>query len=303
MATCVVALLPIAIGTLVTTLRAGMAFADWPTSDGHNMLLYPWLNDLRHTDRFTEHGHRLAGMLIGLTSIALVAVAFLRERRRWVRVYAVFILIAVIGQGLLGGARVLMDANLLAMVHSITGAVFFAMCVLFASLTGRRWQERLREPSRPLSMSLSSAVLVLPLVVLMQYWLGGMFRHMGRMMFEHLVGAGIVSLLALACAVALLRTGPGTLRRTGKLLLAVLLLQLVLGAGAWFTKLNIPALGWVASTGSLSSVVFRSLHTIGGMLLLTASVLAAVQVAGRTTWQAVVAPVSIESGSRQEGLA
>ena len=43
-ATCFVALLPIGIGTLVTTLRAGMAFTDWPTSDGQNMLLYPWLN-------------------------------------------------------------------------------------------------------------------------------------------------------------------------------------------------------------------------------------------------------------------
>ena len=76
-ATCCVALLPIAIGTLVTTLRAGMAFADWPTSDGHSMLLYPWLNDVRNIDRFTEHGHRLAGMVIGITSIALVAVAYL----------------------------------------------------------------------------------------------------------------------------------------------------------------------------------------------------------------------------------
>lgn len=302
-ATCFVALLPIAIGTLVTTLRAGMAFADWPTSDGHNMLLYPWLNDLRHTDRFTEHGHRLAGMLIGLTSIALVAVTFLREQRRWVRLYSVAILIAVIGQGLLGGARVLMDANLLAMVHSITGAAFFAMCVMFATLTGRRWAASLSERCGPLSMSASSAIVILPILVLMQYWLGGMFRHLGRMMFEHLAGAGLVAVLGLFCAVALIRTGPGALRRSGLLILAALLLQLSLGIGAWVTKLNVPALGWVASTGSLSSVVCRSLHTIGGMLLLTASVQSAVRVACSVSWVPVPSTLNIEPAGRKESLA
>ena len=85
----------------MTTLKAGMAFADWPTSDGQNMLLYPWLNDLRNTDKFVEHGHRLAGMLIGFVSIGLVIVTFLKEQRRWVRGFSVAILISVIGQGLL----------------------------------------------------------------------------------------------------------------------------------------------------------------------------------------------------------
>ena len=32
-------LLPILMGALVTTLDAGMAFPDYPTSDGHNMFL------------------------------------------------------------------------------------------------------------------------------------------------------------------------------------------------------------------------------------------------------------------------
>ena len=33
--------LQICAGGLVTTLGAGMAFEDWPTSDGQNMFLYP----------------------------------------------------------------------------------------------------------------------------------------------------------------------------------------------------------------------------------------------------------------------
>jgi cytochrome c oxidase assembly protein subunit 15 len=301
-ATCVVALLPIGIGTLVTTLRAGMAFADWPTSDGHNMLLYPWLSDLRNPDRFAEHGHRLAGMVIGVTSIALVAVAFLRERRSWVRNYSIGILVAVIAQGLLGGARVLLDANLLAMVHSLSGALFFAMCVVFAMLTGKKWAAARDDTSRCKGAA-AAAVLLLPVIVLMQYWLGGMFRHMGRMMYEHLAGAVIVTLVALLSSVILLRSGSGALRTSGRFVLGALLIQLGLGAGAWLTKLNVPALGWVASTGSPASVVFRSTHTIGGMLLLTSSVLAAVHVARRFSWQSVSSPLSADGVGTKEKLA
>jgi hypothetical protein len=123
---------------------------------------------------------------------------------------------------------------------------------------------------------------------------------MGRMMFEHLAGAAVITVAATACAFLLMRTGPGVLRRTGMLIAAALLFQLMLGTGAWFTKLNVPALGWVASTGSLASVIFRSLHTIGGMLLLTSTVLGATQVLRLQAWQ----PVSVRlNGTTQEGLA
>jgi cytochrome c oxidase assembly protein subunit 15 len=284
-----------------------MAFADWPTSDGQNMLLYPWLNDLKHTDRFTEHGHRLAGMVIGLTSIALVAVAFLRERRTWVRWFSIAILIAVIGQGLLGGARVLMDASLLAMVHSLTGALFFAMCVAFAMLTGTRWTAGQKsifdQHSSQLSLPASIVVMTLPFLVLVQYCLGGMFRHMGRMMFEHLAGAGIVVLAGITCVMLLLRSESDILRRSGTGILLALLLQLGLGIGAWLTKLNVPSLGWVASTGSLASVVFRSMHTIGGMLLLTTAVLAAVHVVRQLSWNSVPSPLTLDRSVSKEGLA
>jgi cytochrome c oxidase assembly protein subunit 15 len=279
-----------------------MAFADWPTSDGHNMLLYPWLSDLRNPDRFAEHGHRLAGMVIGFTSIALVAVAFLRERRSWVRMYSIVILVAVVAQGLLGGARVLLDANLLAMVHSLSGAIFFVLCVVFAMLTGSKWSAA-RADMFQCSAAAAAAVLLLPVFVLMQYWLGGMFRHMGRMMYEHLAGAVLVTLVALLASVLLMRSKSASLRSSGRLVLSALLIQLGLGVGAWFTKLNVPALGWVASTGSLASVVFRSAHTIGGMLLLTSSVLAAVHVARRLSWQAVTSPLNADRVGTKERLA
>ncbi len=66
-ATAATALLPIVVGALVTSHKAGMAFADWPTSDGQGMFAYPWLKSAG--DKFIEHGHRLAGILIDRLSI------------------------------------------------------------------------------------------------------------------------------------------------------------------------------------------------------------------------------------------
>src|SRR5580658_9089976 len=108
-ATAVTALLPIAVGSLVTTLDAGMAFRDWPTSDGQGMLSYPWLQSAG--DKFIEHGHRLAGITIGCVSILFALTAWVWEPRRWVRFCALGVLAAVIVQGVLGGGRVLADAR------------------------------------------------------------------------------------------------------------------------------------------------------------------------------------------------
>jgi len=76
-----VATLPLMIvGGHVTTEGYGMAFPDWPTSDGENMLTYSWFD--RAADKFYEHGHRLLGMLVGFLSIALVIVAFKVEDKK-----------------------------------------------------------------------------------------------------------------------------------------------------------------------------------------------------------------------------
>ena len=122
-------------------------------------------------------------------------------------------------------------------------------------------------------------------------------------MFEHLAGAAIVTFAGLMSSVMLIGSGSGILRKSGIFILGALIIQLGLGAGAWLTKLNVPALGWVVSTGSPMSVVVRSMHTIGGMLLFTSSVFASLHVARRFCWQSVSSPLSGESVVTREGLA
>lgn len=279
-ATILVALLPIGIGSVVTTLKAGMAFADWPTSDGENMLLYNFFKDLRHTDRFVEHTHRLAGVLIGFFTIALLAVTFWKEKTGWVRKWSVAILVAVIVQGLLGGIRVIQNAQAMAMVHSITGGLFFAMCFVFAHSVRRpgqiQQQQDAAKDSRT-SASLFYVALVLPVLIVGQYFLGGMFRHLGTMLHEHVVGAIVVFLASVFVILGLWRSDSIRLRNRSKWLAAALALQISLGLGAWATKLGIPYIGYVASVNSLLQSVICSLHTVGGMFLLATSATAAVE--------------------------
>lgn len=276
--TCVVALLPIGMGALVTTLKAGMAFADWPSSDGHNMLLYPWFRDFAtNPDKFTEHGHRLAGMLIGFISIAL-AVAAWRFGKGWVRTFAYSILAAVILQGLLGGARVLFDRQHLAMVHSITGASFFCLCVIFRLMCSERWPEWLIQRDDRLSPVGAAMVLLAPVAVIGQYALGGLLRHLHIMLNEHLIGAGVATVVCVGSSICLLRSECTLLRRSGVGIVAALLVQLLLGAGSYLTRFGLPMIGYVATSGSLSQAVICSLHTVGGMFLFSSTVISAVSV-------------------------
>ncbi|NIM09076.1 MAG: hypothetical protein GTO53_07995, partial [Planctomycetales bacterium] len=94
-------------GALVTTEGAGMAFRDWPTSDGYNMFLYPWF--AAAWDKFIEHGHRLLGALVGLITIVLTVCLWKFERRGWVVALGAAALALVIVQGTLGGLRVRAD--------------------------------------------------------------------------------------------------------------------------------------------------------------------------------------------------
>jgi cytochrome c oxidase assembly protein subunit 15 len=274
--TCVVALLPIGMGALVTTLKAGMAFADWPSSDGHNMLLYPWFRDFATSpEKFTEHGHRLAGMLIGFVSIILAAAAW-RLCTGWVRTYAFSILVAVILQGLLGGARVLFDRQHLAMVHSITGASFFCMCIIFRLMCSKRWSEWYCQRDERLTPVGAALVSLAPVAILGQYGLGGLLRHLHMMLNEHLIGAVIAAIVCTGASICLLRSQSSLLQKSGIGIAAALLVQLLLGAGSYVTRFGLPMIGYVATSGSLSQAVICSLHTVGGMFLFASTVVSAV---------------------------
>lgn len=100
-----VAVLPVLFsGGLVTSHNAGLAVPDWPGSFHANMFLFP-LSKMTG-GIFYEHAHRLFGSLAGITSIALLIMTFVVERRLWTKVFASVLFLLVLAQGLLGAARV-----------------------------------------------------------------------------------------------------------------------------------------------------------------------------------------------------
>ena len=184
-----VAMLPIVIGAIVTTTGAGMAFADWPTSDGHSMFLYPWLKSAG--DKFLEHGHRLAGIAIGLCSILLAVVLWMKERRRWVKLAGCLVLLGVILQGILGGMRVRFDDQGLAMVHGSLAALVFSLMAAVALVTSRSWKyAEFKSHTGDHDVShLRPWAIMIPIVIFGQYVLGGLLRHLGRSLHEHIAVA------------------------------------------------------------------------------------------------------------------
>ncbi len=104
------------IGGLVTSLGVGLAVPDWPTTFGYNMFLYPWSKMIGGI--FYEHSHRLVASCVGLLTIALALTLWLKEPRPWLRWLGVAALALVIFQGILGGLRVVLLQQTLAIIHA-----------------------------------------------------------------------------------------------------------------------------------------------------------------------------------------
>lgn len=237
-------------GGFVSATGSGMAFRDWLTSDGVFMPVYPWLSSAG--DKFIEHGHRLLAMLTGALTIALVVVCWRCEPRRWVRWYSFALLGGVLAQGVLGGMRVLLDERVLALIHGCTGPLFFAAAAGMVAVTSRRWIDGTptNSPSPRESHVLRLAMLAAATAYL-QLVIGAVVRHSPHMLrdsaaavfqtavYFHIVLAAAVTVQVVWLAVACLRSRLAVGGSLG--LVALLLVQVLLGASSWVVKYGMPA--------------------------------------------------------------
>ena len=282
------------VGGLVTTYDAGMAVPDWPGTYGYNLFLYPistWM--FGPFDLFIEHGHRLLGALVGLVAIAMVVTAVAKESRRWVLCLAIGILLAVISQGALGGARVLLGDRTLAMIHGCFGPVVFVLCAIAATVTSRRWTLGSAAIARDDLGAAAVPVIFAALPVVLSYMqlvLGAQLRHVQPLTtpgaFTHTVATHIVTGLALWLITPILfaklrKCGDLTLSRRGGWLIGFVGLQILLGIGTWTVKYGWPSVlrflpfgeGFVVrSKGFVESMIVTAHVAVGSLILATSAV-------------------------------
>jgi cytochrome c oxidase assembly protein subunit 15 len=283
-------------GGLVTNTGSALAVPDWPTTFGHNMFLFPWADMIGGI--FFEHSHRLLGAVVGLLTLALgTALWPLGGRYRALGLVAIG---AVVVQGVLGGLRVVLLADTLAIVHGCLAQAFFALVVAIAVLVksgtrsrgpsrsatawpgcSERWgvwgaiTGASARPSGPPMLSIAAAALVYVQIVF-----GALLTHGGHLHL-HLAGAVLVFTFVPIVTARLRRAGAVTLARWSRGLLALLGLQLLLGAASYLARFSAI---WIPG-GQTTILVLPVAHRLVASLILATAVGLALRVtlAGRVT--------------------
>jgi cytochrome c oxidase assembly protein subunit 15 len=261
-------------GAFVTSIEAGLAVPDWPSSYDSYDPFNPWPGWWRVTPLLAEHGHRLLGMLTGLLTTVLAVWTWFAESRRWLRWLALGSLALVSFQGLLGGLRVVWLSLDLAVVHAATAQLFFGLVVALAVFTSKAWLQPDAAAGGVRDPRLWRLALGVLGAVWLQIILGALLRHPGTGIHPVLVGIHIggAILVAIAVAAFLLRVWSGfrearLLYRGSWLLAGLVDLQLVLGVTAYFVTLDDAGM---LQPSNLQVAVNTSHAVIGALLMGTA---------------------------------
>lgn len=255
------------VGQGVTSKEAGMAFPDWPTSNGHLLNPPGWLGQ---EDTLWEHGHRLIGWTVGMLAIATAVSGW--SSGGAIRKLSAFTLLAIIVQGLLGGFRVIEISTAFAMIHGILGQLCFCLAATTALITSRGWIEH-REPHpiraaiflRKLCTAGTAAVMV-------QLLLGAGQRHFActYSLVFHILWAIVVAFVLGWIALWLMGHdgGRSTLARLGRIIAALTAVQLLLG-GLTFVVTTMMG----TATSPLMEWLIPTVHSAVGALILAFMVL------------------------------
>ncbi|MBI4246734.1 MAG: COX15/CtaA family protein [Candidatus Rokubacteria bacterium] len=259
-------LVVLVFGGLVTNTGAALAVPDWPTTFGYNMFLYPWAQMVGGV--FYEHSHRLLGSVVGLLTLALAAALWRTGGRvRWLGLAAV---VAVVVQGVLGGLRVLLLEDALAIVHGCVAQAFFALLATLALLTSPRAQD----PGRRVEPSTRKLAVVAAALVYLQIVLGALLTHAGWIDL-HLVGAAAVFTVVPMVTARVRRSGDPVAAPIARALIVLVVAQLVLGAGSYLARFSGV---WIPGE-QLTVLALPVAHRAVAALILAASVVLAVRLA------------------------
>ncbi|MFQ5571291.1 MAG: heme A synthase [Rhodothermales bacterium] len=271
-------------GGLVTSIDAGLAVPDWPSSFGSYDPLATGFEDpndpsARWWNRLpilAEHGHRLLGALVGLFTVLLALWTWRADERRWMRILAFAALALVIIQGVLGGLRVIWVSLDLAVVHALAAQLFFSLLVALALFTSDGWlrAEDVPEPS-PRTKRLGQLAVASVVALYVQIVLGALLRHPGAgidLLFGgiHATGAFLVAGLVFAVFVHIRKHFEASrlLNRGAWVMLGSVAVQFMLG----FTAFIVLLVESQTAQRSALQVILNSTHLVVGALLMASAV-------------------------------
>lgn len=177
---CIWVFVLVTLGAFTTSIGAGMIFPDWPLSDG-SLNPHGWLSNIM---MFSEHSHRLSATTMGILTIILAIWLWRRESRRWLRTLGWWAIGLVVLQGLLGGARVLLNpdhvsgipmsiGHMLTIPHGILAQIYACLLIAIAVGLSRAWV-KYPLPVRP---GLRRVALVCCALLLLQLTIAATMRH------------------------------------------------------------------------------------------------------------------------------
>jgi cytochrome c oxidase assembly protein subunit 15 len=252
-------------GALVTSNEAALSVPDWPLSYG--TLTPPMVGGIRY-----EHSHRVIAGVLGLLSIVLAVWVWAKDERRWLRWFTVMAVAGIAAQAVLGGEVVRQLLHYwLPVAHACFAQIVFAALLSIAMFTSRWWiseQPQLEDTGSP---SIHVLAIANAAVIYLQVILGAGFRHKEIPVWPHMVGALIVLGMVIWLAAVLRRRfeKSAAISKTRILLHAILGTQLLLGLGAYWSRLTTAD----APQPMPLMVTLTVLHTVVGAILFGVSVL------------------------------
>jgi cytochrome c oxidase assembly protein subunit 15 len=251
-------------GALVTSNEAALSVPDWPLSYG--TLTPPMVGGIVY-----EHTHRVIAGILGVFTIALAVLIWVKDQRRWLRWFGVIAVAAVIVQAVLGGEVVRQLLRYwLPVMHACFAQLFLAAVLSIAIFTSRWWMSEHANLDDHGSPSIHALAIANAAVIFLQVVLGAAFRHQNISVWPHVAGSFVVFATVTWTAIAMRsRFGQSPEISMARILLhSIFGLQFLLGFGALWSRITTAQ----APQPMPMMVAFTVVHTVLGAILFALSV-------------------------------
>jgi heme a synthase len=252
-------------GALVTSNDAALSVPDWPKSFG--TWTPPMVGGV-----FYEHSHRVIAGVLGVLTLILSVLIWVKEERRWLRWFAVIAVGGIVAQAILGGQVVIQLLHYwLPVAHACFAQIMFGAILSIAVFTSKWWVSDRPQLEDRGSPSIHSLALLNAAVIFLQVFLGAGFRHKEIPIWPHAAGSLAVMATVVWTAVVLRKRFENSpeLTKMRILLHSVFGLQFLLGIGAYWSRITTAD----APQPMKVMVALTVTHTVVGALLFAVSIM------------------------------